>query len=294
MSVQMPLFGHCQRWRNRRESYRPAGEPINPSHYEVVRLSDADARDFVVVHHYSGSYPAARARYGLLYKPPFGRELLAGCSVFAVPMNNHVVPKYLGVAPNSGVELSRFVLLDGECAPANAETFFISRAIRLLAEDKPEVRGIVSYADPLPRHRADGSTYKPGHIGTCYQSANAVYLGLSGGRTLTLARDGTVVSERSLSKIRLEESGQDYAVRQLIALGAPPPRLDESAGLYVARAIQEGGFRKIRHPGNHVYVWPTGSATQRRGLRKRVGPGFRYPKPTGHELDRGPAIPSRQ
>lgn len=32
--AQIPLFG-VQRWRNRRDSYRPAGEPIDPRRYGV-------------------------------------------------------------------------------------------------------------------------------------------------------------------------------------------------------------------------------------------------------------------
>ena len=37
MSMQLCLFS--QRWRERRESYRPAGEPINPRLYEVAELA---------------------------------------------------------------------------------------------------------------------------------------------------------------------------------------------------------------------------------------------------------------
>lgn len=55
----------CQRWTRRRDSYRPAGEPIDPSRYGVELIAEQVARDFVVREHYSGSYPAARCRVGL-------------------------------------------------------------------------------------------------------------------------------------------------------------------------------------------------------------------------------------
>ena len=55
-------------------SYRPAGEPIDPRRYEVAAIaSDRTAKDFVLPHHYSGSYPAARFRFGL-----FRRAVLDG------------------------------------------------------------------------------------------------------------------------------------------------------------------------------------------------------------------------
>ena len=64
MTIQLSLFN--QRWRLRRDSYRPAGEPINPRLYEVAELvGDREAKAFIVTHHYSASYPNARFRFGL-------------------------------------------------------------------------------------------------------------------------------------------------------------------------------------------------------------------------------------
>ena len=49
--MQLCLFS--QRWRDRRESYRPAGEPINPRLYEVAELAgDREAKAFILAHHY--------------------------------------------------------------------------------------------------------------------------------------------------------------------------------------------------------------------------------------------------
>ena len=55
-----------QRWSNGRSSYRPAGEPIDTRRYEVAEIPlDTPAKLFVVSHHYSRSYPAARRRFGM-------------------------------------------------------------------------------------------------------------------------------------------------------------------------------------------------------------------------------------
>ena len=43
------ITADAQRWRGRRASYRPAGEVIDPQHFEVAPISDdATARAFVV------------------------------------------------------------------------------------------------------------------------------------------------------------------------------------------------------------------------------------------------------
>ena len=50
MSMQLCLFS--QRWRDRRESYRPVGEPINPRLYEVAELAgDREAKAFILAQH---------------------------------------------------------------------------------------------------------------------------------------------------------------------------------------------------------------------------------------------------
>lgn len=106
---QLGLF--CQRWSRRRASYRPAGELFDPRYVSVERISEQDAKAFVLREHYSGSYPAARFRAGVLVKEPFRRERLAGVGVFSVPMNQKVVPAYFaGLDASCGVELGRFVL----------------------------------------------------------------------------------------------------------------------------------------------------------------------------------------
>lgn len=265
----MPLRP-CQRWRERRDSYRPAGEPIDPGRYGVELLEERPAKAFVCAHHYSGSYPAARLRVGLYRAAGAARRAeLVGVAVFSVPAQPRVIPRYL---PGSaaGVELGRFVLLDD--VPANGETWFLARAFRALHAALPEVAGVVSYSDPVRRAAADGLVVTPGHVGTIYQAFNGTYLGRSRGETLVLDPRGRALSRRALSKIRLEERGAGYAYEQLLAAGAPARRPLEDGAEYVERALAEGPFRRLKHPGNHVYAWAF-TADVRRGLD-----GETYPK----------------
>lgn len=139
------------------------------------------------------------------------------------------------------------------------------------------IRGIVTFADPMPRHRtlvnvdAGGKevtcveTITPGHVGAIYQATNAISLGRSTARTLNyVPAAGVVLSERTLSKIRTGEQGCDAGERRLVTLGARPRRAGEDVRSWLRDALEDIGVRKVRHPGNHRYAWSLGSARQRR------------------------------
>jgi hypothetical protein len=251
----------CQRWRNGRAHYRPAGEPFNPARAAVHAIDQTPAKAFTERHHYSGSYPATRFRAGLFVQGKFAREILAGVAIFSVPTHESIIPNHFGgLDPLAGVVLGRLVLLDE--IPGNAESWFVARAFRLL---RPQlgVDGVLSYSDPIQRVAADGNVVKRGHVGTVYQALNACYRGRTRARTMVLARDGREVQLRTLSKLRNDEVGAGYAYQQLRALGAPERRPFEGGAEYVNRALTEGGFRKERHPGNHTYTWWLGERRAR-------------------------------
>src|SRR3546814_3888996 len=83
-------------------------------------------------------------------------------------MNNAAIVKHTGLTHfNSGAELGRLVLSDD--VEGNGETFFLSRAFKLLRQEKPEIISILSYADPLRRIGPAGDVIMPGHVGRAYQ-----------------------------------------------------------------------------------------------------------------------------
>ena len=249
-----------QRWRDRRSLLRPAGEVIDPRAFEVAEISDdTTPRTFVEQHHYSGSYPAARFRYGL-----YERDELVGVAVFSHPSN----PLALRPLPTGleSTELGRFVLLDR--VKGNGETWFLARAFELLRREG--LAGVVSFSDPVPRTTTDGRLVLRGHVGTIYQAFNGVYLGRARSDTLRLLPDARTLHNRALAKLRGRERGWRYVVARLVAYGAPAPANDLDAWIeeWVPRLT-----RKVRHPGNHKYVW----AFDRR-LRKRLPASKPYPK----------------
>lgn len=255
---QRGLFEECQRWRDRRPSYRPAGEPFDPNRYEARPIEFATAKAYVVKAHYSGSMPAARQQIGLYEKAsPFQSDKLVGAIVLSVPIQEQAIPAWLdGLDPRLGVEIGRLVLDDH--VPGNGETWFLGKTFKLMRTLLPEVRGVISYSDPIERRTASGEVVKRGHVGTVYRAFNGRYVGRSSARTLIVARDGRTVSERALSKIRLEEQGAGYAIRQLQELGAPARHPGESGKDYLQRALADGQFHRVRHPGNLTFAWNVG------------------------------------
>lgn len=233
-----------QRWHLQRDSYRPS-EPINTALYEVAPiLDDTTAKAFVTAHHYSGSYPAARRRFGL-----YRSAQLVGVAVFSQPINNKALSLF-GAGALDSLELGRFVLLDE--VPGNGETWFLGRCFELL---RPEFHGVLSFSDPSPRTNRHGETVFGGHLGTIYQAHNARYLGRSTARTLRLLPDGAVLSDRSLQKIRSKERGWEYSAALLQQHGATAPGSDLRGWL---REWLPQLTRTQRHNGNHRYAWELG------------------------------------
>jgi hypothetical protein len=245
----------CQRWNRRRDSYRPAGEVIRTADYEVAFLdgkgSDTIARAFVETHHYSGSYPAARER-GMLYERRTGN--LVGAAIFSHPSTEAVL-KPLPCDRLEGVELGRLVLRDS--VAGNGESWFIARCFEVMRARG--YRAILSHSDPVPRRTLDGRLVLPGHVGVIYQATNAVYAGRSNEELHVLKPDGTILSPRSMTKIRRWERGAAGCVEELVQCGAVPPTRIELATRDGRRAWMWREIfrtcRRLAHGGNHRYIW---------------------------------------
>ena len=151
-----------------------------------------------------------------------------------------------------GAELGRLVLLDD--VPGNGESWFVAECLRRLR--RVGLAGVVSFSDPVPRASLTGVTVTPGHIGTVYQALNAAYLGRSSPRTLRLLADGTILSDRTLQKLRSGEPGT-RAIR--LSLGISDGDLTREA----LDEILQTSTRPLKHPGNHRYAWALATAARR-------------------------------
>ena len=256
------LTAACQRWRDRRGTYRVTGEPIDPRRYEVAPiLTDTEARTFVVQHHYSASYPAACLRFGL-YRAGY----LVGIAVFSQPGSQAALNVALPLPDVHRLELGRFVLLQD--VPSNGESWFLARSFELARREGLEA--VVAHSDPETRRSSSGEIIFKGHIGCIYQSTNAAYSGRTPARTRRLFADGTVFDGRTWSKLRRRERGWRYAADRLISQGAPAPSGPWEA--WVLRAVQ-AVTRPHRHGGSHRYTWALNPR-----LRGQLPRGLRYPK----------------
>jgi hypothetical protein len=268
----------CQRWKpGRVQSWRPASQGgFDPSRYEVAPLPEADAKAFVEARHYSGSYPAARLRYGLHEVSDYGLWSLVGVAVLSVPAQARVLTNvFPGLEPyRESLELGRFVLADE--VPANGESWFLAQCWQLAA--RTGIRGVVSFSDPMRRTNAAGVVVFGGHLGIIYQASNAVYTGRGTERTLTVLRDGSVLSDRARSKILARDKGHEYAERRLIALGARAPRAGENPAAWLHEVLDDTGARRVRHKGCLRYGFTIGE-TRRQRLAVEIAPArLGYPK----------------
>jgi hypothetical protein len=252
-----------QRWEEGQPRWRPSGELIRTSEYEISEMPGKYpvAAAFIKTHHYSGSVPSGRFSFGL---HTHGR--LVGVAMFSHPTNNKTLTNVFPCQALEAIELGRFVLLDE--VPGNGETWFLARCFDGLK--RRGIRGVVSFSDPMPRRSASGDLVLPGHVGTIYQAHNAVYLGRGTARTLRLMPDGTVFNDRTTQKIRARERGWESAVQTLQGYGAGA--LDVAPSEWLRRWMPLVS-RPLRHLGNHRYAW----ALDRR-LRRDLPAGAPAPK----------------
>lgn len=265
-----PAGGLVLRWDRGAQTLRPATAGLfNPKRYTVEVLDHTPSKDYVLTHHYSGSWPSATLCYGL-----FDAGRLVGVCVFGVPTSKKVLTNpFPGLEPYvESIELSRLVLADE--VPGNGESWFIARCFEAAA--LRGFRGVVSFADPQPRV-VGGRILFPGHVGTIYQASNARLCGRGTPRSLVLLPTGAVLNARSMQKVRSQDRGHDHVERQLVQLGARPLRSGEAPARWLADALDLVGASRLRHAGNWRYCFPIGTPAQRRRVHLAL-PTSPYPK----------------
>ena len=127
-----------------------------------------------------------------------------------------------------------------------------------------------SLSDPVPRRTESGVLIKPGHCGTLCEALNARFVGHSSSRSLRLLPDGTVLSDRTIQKLRAGEAGTRAIRQHLAQLGMRLP--DGPVGSELTTMLKKH-TRSLRHPGNFKYVWPFS-----RAAGKHLPSPLPYPK----------------
>ena len=141
--------------------------------FEIKRVSSKEAKEFIRENHYSHScHNGPSPCYGL-YKS----EDLIGCLVFATPCSENVRSSIFGKECKSTViELHRLFIIDD--TPKNTESWFISRCLKRLKADRPDIKAVISFADSTE-----------GHDGTIYKATNAKFCGMTTKATFYLDQE---------------------------------------------------------------------------------------------------------
>ena len=142
--------------------------------YEVKRIDIKTAKEYIKEHHYShGCHNGPSPCYGL-----FDEDNLIGCLMFATPCSENVRASVFGKDYKDCVtELHRLHILD--VTPKNTESWFISRCLKELKKDKPNIKAVISFSDSTE-----------GHEGTIYKATNAYRIGHTGTATFYVDETG--------------------------------------------------------------------------------------------------------
>lgn len=182
----------------------------SPHEYEVKKLESSVGKQYLITNHYSHGCHNGPICYGL-----FDKDELIGVLAFACPCSENVRRSVWGEElKDSVIELHRLHVMDG--TPKNTESYFISRAIKLLKQDYPKYNGIISFAD---------STV--GHLGTIYKASNFFSIGITNSSsTFYLDSTGRLRHPR--------QSGKNISKEEALSMGwTPVKRLFKYRYLYI-------------------------------------------------------------
>ncbi len=201
-----------ERRRERRALFLQKQVFFNPRLHDVEKIPTKLAAEWIINHHYLGSFPSATVCYGI-----FRHGELSGVSVLGMAQHKNTIPNVFGELNSKDcLLLQRFALEDA--LEFNAESYFLARVRALLSREG--YCGILTMSDETPKTDVLGNITFPGHIGTIFKSDNAVYLGRSAKSVEYLFADGNVLSNRSFSKLVSNKSGWNYMAKKLENYGA--------------------------------------------------------------------------
>ena len=177
-----------------------------------------DVREFIEKNHYSHNINGVKVT--LCFSIKYDDKLLG--AILYGQLSTTAWKKFSD-SENKVLELRRLVILDD--AGRNSESRSISKSIKWIKENLPEIEVIVSYADPMY-----------GHSGIIYKASNFKYLGLSG-KDIGYKDDetGKVYHSRAL-RTKYRGNYKPFVVK-------------------LRKKLEEGKLTKILLPGKHCFVF---------------------------------------
>ena len=162
--------------------------------YTIKRVPFPIARDYIRANHYShGCHNGASPCYAL-----YDGDDLIGCLMFATPCSENVRASVFGAEHKDSVtELHRLHILD--VTPKNTESWFISRCLNLLKQDKPHIKAVISFSDMTE-----------GHEGTIYKATNFYRVGTTGKKRFYRDAEGRLRHPRQCGVNISIEKAKEY------------------------------------------------------------------------------------
>jgi hypothetical protein len=147
-------------------------EYCNTSNYYLIPTTKDEVYDMVVNKHYAGRWTGASLILGIYErgnKPHQFFDLisdkLVGCVVYGSPVARHGVKSISPTLDFDEVwELKRLWVEDGH--GSNIESYSISQSIKYIKQNHPNIKVLISYADPMENH-----------LGLVYRATNWMYQG---------------------------------------------------------------------------------------------------------------------
>lgn len=173
---------------------------VDITKHAVRPLNKSVAAAFITKHHYTHKPSSCRYALGLYVIEnehlffSGASEKLIGVMTYGHPVSNRAIgsiTKTQQLGLDNVLELTRLVCLDGY--GKNLESYFIGQSFHWLKQNAPEVKVLISYADP-----------EQTHTGTIYRATNWLYQGcgqtkLMPDYSLKLFEDGEWIHSRTVA-----------------------------------------------------------------------------------------------
>jgi hypothetical protein len=129
----------------------------------ITPITLEEAQPFILKH-YIGEKPRGIQKIYGVYHKPSGNKLV-GTAIYGKPRKQATTVVQPEVSSEEVIELQRLFLED-YVNTKNIESYVISHTLKLIKQDFPSVKVVITFADE-----------KAGHVGSIYQATNAIYLG---------------------------------------------------------------------------------------------------------------------
>jgi hypothetical protein len=155
--------------------------------FNVHPVSRDEVQFFAEQWHYSKSAGSVLWAYGL-----YDHFKLLGVVAYNMPTREVCAFPFGEEYVDSVAHMGRLICRDE--SPRNSESRLIAQSLKMLKEDKPNFRAVITYA-----------AGRQNHLGYVYQATNALYLGTAKERSFYVDQKG---NHRSTNKIYFEEALQ--------------------------------------------------------------------------------------